>query len=123
MIGRQPKRDWRDSVAKCEAEGRCRSCGVMRGLQQAHTIGRTYDQPKPGQKTLWVDPDAVIPLCHHCHVEQESGDLSILGLLSLEEQLYAVKRLGSIEAARRKLDPLDYRRDIEAARVEARLAA
>ena len=119
----QPRRDWTDSLAKCEEEGKCRVCGIERGLQQAHTVGRKHDKPKPGRKTLWVNPDAVIPLCVHCHQEQEAGDISILQVLTYEEQLYAVKCLGSIEAARRKLDPLDYRRDIEAARVEARLAA
>lgn len=119
----QPQRDWRDSLAKLEAEGRCRVCGVERGLQQAHTVGRTHDAAKPGQKTLWVDPDAIIILCQHCHADQGAGDLSILEFMTAAEQLYAVRTLGSIEAARRKLDPLDYRRDIEAARVEARLAA
>lgn len=118
-----PNRDWKDAVAKCEEEGRCRQCGIERGLQVAHTIGRKFDQPREGRKTLYVDPDAVIPLCVHCHQSFDAGEEGVLEVLTPAEQLYAVKALGTIEAARRRLDPLDYRRDIQQARIEARLAA
>ena len=118
-----PARDWRDSVAKLEAEGCCRVCGIERGLQQAHTAGRRFDVTRPGRKTLWVNPDAIVPLCPHCHHDYDAHDLDLLPYLTLDEQLYVVKVMGGIEAARIRLAPRDYKRDIQAARVEAELVS
>lgn len=118
-----PGREWDAAIEKCRDEGQCRYCGIQANLQAAHTIKRQYDERvKPGSRNRRVNPDGVIPLCAHCHDLQERGEISILGVLSLDEQLYAVARLGTIEAARRRLDPLDYHRAIEAARVEVREA-
>lgn len=118
----QPTRQWDDAIDKCRDEGECRICHVQRSIQCAHTVGRKYDQPKPGRKTLWVDPDSVIPLCAHCHDQQERGEVGILEVMTYDEQLYAVKTLGSIEAARRELDPQDYHRVIQGARMRVREA-
>ena len=118
-----PNRYWKDAIAKCEEEGRCRLCGIERGLDAAHTIGRQFDEAPDGKKTLYVDPDSVVPLCRPCHESQEHNEVGILEVMTPAEQDYADRRLGSMESARRKPDPLDYRRDIQAARIEARLAA
>lgn len=58
-----PKRDWKDAREKVEEEGRCRVCHIERGLQAAHVTRREFDKPKPGQKTRWVNPDSIIPMC------------------------------------------------------------
>lgn len=115
---RGPKRDQDAAIEKCRDEGKCRYCGIQANLQMAHILKRQFDVKKPGTKTRFVNPDGVIPLCAHCHDLQERGEISILGKLQPEEQVYAVQRLGSIEQARRRLDPLDYHRRIEEARLE-----
>ena len=120
----QPDRNWDDAIVKCRDEGECRVCNVQRGLDCAHLAPRKHDRPKhAGQKRLYVHPDNVIPLCSHCHYGFDHSELDVQGHLTLEEQLHVVKVLGGIEQARRRLSPLDYRRDIESARVEAELAA
>lgn len=119
----QPKRDSRDAVAKCEEEGRCRVCGIERGLDLAHLAPREHDEPKPGRKTRYVEPDNAIPLCRHDHTDFDAHRLDVLPYLTLDEQLHVVRVLGGIEQARMRLAPLDYRRDIVAARATARLEA
>lgn len=105
----QPKRDWSDSLAKLEAEGVCRVCGSGRELEQAHVAGRRYDKPRPGRSTLWVNPDSVVPLCRRDHQAFDHGTLDLLPYLTTAEQARAVLDLGSIETARIKLSPSDYR--------------
>lgn len=116
----QPKRDWTDARAKVEAEGRCRLCGITRGLQAAHTIGRVHDAKRGA--TRWVDPDGIVPLCEVDHQAYDRHEVDLLGYLTAAEEVFAVRTVG-LEQARRRLAPSDYRRDIDAARVEARLAA
>ena len=119
-----PDRDWGDAIAKCRDEGECRVCHVQRGLECAHTIGRKHDQPKKfGAKRLYVNPVSVIPLCSHCHGQFDRHEIGILEVLTPEEQIYAVERLGTIEAARVQLDPVDYHRVIMEARMAVREAA
>lgn len=115
----QPRRDWKAARAKVEEEGECRVCGITRGLQAAHTVGRKYDRPRAeGLKTLWVDPDSIVPLCPSCHGEFDAHETGILEHLTLVEQIYAVAVTGSIESARRRLDPLDYSRPVQDARAD-----
>ena len=119
----QPRRVWSDSLAKCEAEGKCRVCGIERGLQQAHTVGRKHDKPKPGRKTLWVNPDGIVPLCERDHTAFDHHEIDLLPYLTVAEQVYAVEALCGIENARIRLAPRDYHRAIQAARVEVEMAA
>ena len=104
-----PKRDWTDSVAKLYDEACCRVCGSHSQLQQAHTAWCKFDQPKPGRKTLWVNPLDTVPLCLDDHLAYDAGNLDLLGYLTVEEQVRVVQHLGGIEAARMRLAPLAYR--------------
>lgn len=120
----QPKRDWSDARAKVEAEGRCRLCHIERGLQAAHVTRREFDAPKTaGSKTRWVDPDSVVPLCPPCHSAYDRHELSILAHLTHAEQARALRDMGTIEAVRRRTDPLDYTRTMEDARRQSLLEA
>lgn len=121
MMG--PKRIWKDARAKVEAEGRCRVCHITRGLQAAHITRREFDRPKPGQKTRWVDPDSIVPLCPPCHRSYDAHELSILAHLTHAEQVRALEDMNTIEAVRKRTDPLDYTRTMEAARRESLLEA
>lgn len=94
---------------KLEEEPWCRLCGGTYNLQKAHTLGRKYDQPKPGRKELYVDPDSIVILCgpfseHKCHPRYDAHEISILNVLTEAEQVKAVQDAGGIEAARRRLD-------------------
>lgn len=119
-----PDRNWDAAIDKCRNEGECRVCHVQRGLDCCHLAPRKHDKPKHvGQKRLFVHPDNCIPLCAHDHYEFDAGQLDVLEYLTLDEQLHVVRVLGGIERARMRLAPLDYRRDIQSARVVARLEA
>lgn len=119
-----PKRDWKDARAKVDAEGECRICKIQRGLQAAHVSRRSFDAPKkPGNKTLWVNPDSIIPLCPRCHTAYDHHELSILGHLTHAEQVKALEDMNTIEAVRRRTDPLDYTRTMEDARRQNLLEA
>ena len=108
------KRDWKDARRKVDSEGMCRVCGRSCELEAAHITGRVYDQPKPGQKTRWVNPDSIVPLCGQfspewsCHTLYDSKQLDLLGHLTPQEEAKAVLDLGSIESARRRLCPSAY---------------
>lgn len=121
MMG--PRRDWSDAREKVEDEGRCRVCHIERGLQAAHVTRRSFDQPRPGRKTLWVNPDSIIPLCPPCHTAYDHHEISILAHLTHAEQVKALEDMGTIEAVRKRTDPLDYVRTIDEARREALLEA
>ena len=125
------RRDWSDARRKVtDDEGRCRRC--LRNdvpLEAAHVLGRRYDRPRVEGSTtrvLYVHPDSVVPLCgdriegnrpvEGCHSLYDSKRIGILGFLTLAEQVRAVEDAGSIEAARRRLDPLDYSEEIREAR-------
>jgi hypothetical protein len=118
----QPARDWKEALEKVGEEGACRACGRSSNLETAHVSGRKFDKPKPGRKTLWVDPDDVVPLCgnfayddaHHfgCHARYDAHDLDLLPYLRTPEQVKAVQNYGSIELARRRLAPSLYREKV-----------
>lgn len=88
------KRDWTQARAKVESEGCCRNCGNDRieELQACHTISRSLGG---GQS-----PHSIIPMCADCHREQHAGELVLLPLLTLEEQLEAVRCVGLARAYR-----------------------
>lgn len=117
--GTQPRRDWTEAREKVEREGRCRVCGQSAPkLEAAHVIGREHDEPKvPGGKTLWVNPDRIVPLCgslnppwgdQDCHVEYDAHRLDLLPVLTLDEQLQAVRDAGGIALALRRVSGRNY---------------
>lgn len=106
-------------------------------LEFAHVSGRRFDEPKPCKicngtgsrfespcavcdgrgvtKTRYVHPDDGIPLCgphadpRSCHAKDHKGEIDILPLLTVAEQLRAVKHFEGIENARVRLAPSAYR--------------
>lgn len=105
----QPKRDW--SRIQTDKDTPCRVCGSIGRTERAHIAGRVYDR-----RNSWVvDPDAIVPLCGPtpggCHGAYDRGDLDLLPYLTTAEQARAVLDLGSIETARIKLSPSDYRQE------------
>jgi hypothetical protein len=134
------RRDWSDARRKIEDEGRCRLCSVTGvKIDAAHVLARRYDRPRvagSSTKVLYVHPDSVLPLCSDsvvesstgpdgvpenrvrpgCHTRYDAGEVSILAVLTPDEQLRAVQDAGGIELARRRIDAPDYRREIEEAR-------
>lgn len=94
------KRNWTHARLKCDREGRCRLCRRSGRVEAAHTIGRSYDDKKTGV----VDPDAIIPLCNSCHRGYDQRKLSVLAVLSLDEQAYAARHMGLLRALHR-VDP------------------
>lgn len=125
------RRDWSDARRKVDDEGRCRLCSATGlPLEAAHILGRRYDRPRvegSTTKTLYVRPSSIVPLCgstpdrEGCHSRYDSGEVSILAVLTLEEQLRAVEDAGGIELARRRIDAPDYENGIRAARAVARI--
>lgn len=111
MSRKQPKRDWLEARTKVELEGACRKCRVEYAhLEAAHIVGRKHDAPRDADsKTLWVNPDRIVPLCPTCHQRYDAHGLDLLGHLSLEEQIQAVRDCEGIEIARRRIAPSAYR--------------
>jgi hypothetical protein len=140
-----PRRDWSDARRKIEDEGRCRLCsatGVK--IDAAHVLGRRYDRPRvegSSTKVLYVHPDSVVGLCSDtvvessvgpdgvsenrvrrgCHSRYDAGEVSILAVLTVDEQVRAVQDAGGIELARRRIDAPDYSNEIRAARAAQRV--
>jgi hypothetical protein len=117
----QPKRNWDLARTKVEEERCCRICKrTDRLLEAAHVLGREHDEPMMiGDritKTLLVHPLRVIPLCgpfpEGCHGKQHAREINVLSHLTLDEQLQAVKDAGGIEAARIRLEPVNYNAEV-----------
>jgi hypothetical protein len=53
--------------------------------------------------------DSVVALCRPCHSSYDAYELDLLDYLTLDEQLEAVRVLGSIARAFRRLAPLAFR--------------
>lgn len=97
------RRDWSEARTKCEDEGSCRISGCSGSpLQPAHLVHRGMGGD--------MDADNIIPLCLEHHQEFDRHRLDILHLCSLNEQLSTVRQLGSIERARQRLMPSEYKR-------------
>lgn len=90
------KRDWTAAREKCEAEdNRCRVCRKV-GVDAAHVIPRSRNGSEAN-----MSADAIIPLCRICHQRQHLEKLSILEVLTLDEQVAAVRNAGGIVTAYR----------------------
>lgn len=101
-------RDWKQALAKLEAEGRCRACGRSdRKLECAHVIGRSRDERR-GDYAI-VNPDSIVPLCgpsgdsKSCHARYDAHALDLAGVLTVEESLQAVRDAGGLGAAYRRV--------------------
>ena len=120
-----PTRDWTAARAKVDREEMCRlgrdhSCSGK--LEAAHVTGREFDppwtppddfDPETDQTyDLTVRADSVIPLCRSHHKRYDLGEVDILPVLSLDEQLRAVIDLDGIEPARLRVCPLAYREQV-----------
>ena len=118
-----------DAAGRCRACGLdvAALAAMGRSLEAAHTIGRSRDhklvwRASDGRKMfvraefeadrilrLWVDPDDIVELCgpatstDTCHGAYDGHRLDLLALLTLEEQLAAVRAAGSIASAIRRL--------------------
>lgn len=126
---RPPRRDWVEARAKVELEGRCRFCGEEFPdylLHACHVIGRDRDQFHPvtfePQREPWlVVPDRIVPGCEPCHTAYDAHEVGLIGRLTLEEEVQAVRdsfpptgRGSGIEHVRQRCDPVAYRRDLAA---------
>ena len=111
----QPRRDWSDARAKVESEEICRVCGRSICLEAAHIMGRVHDPQKGQSKTRYVRPESIVPLCgslapeFSCHVLYDAHQIDLLPYLTKEEQAQAVLDAGSIDSARRRLCPSEFR--------------
>lgn len=103
-------RIWTDEANAKRAEG-CRICGSYE-VELAHVTWRKHDRPRtPGAKTVYVEPESVVPLCPEHHRLHDAHQLELLPALTLAEQLRAVEDEGGIELARKRLAPSAYRRE------------
>lgn len=101
------QRVWTDEANDKRLEG-CRVCGSWE-VELAHVTGRVYDRPRtPGAKTVYVEPESVVPLCPGHHLAYDAHSLDLIAFLHLPEEIRAVEDLGSIESARRRLCPSAY---------------
>lgn len=89
-------RDYTLARAKCDAEGRCRWCKRACRTEAAHIVPRRHDPPNGP-----VPADGIVPLCQACHRDYDLDRLDLLPVLTLEEQAFAVSRLGILRAWRR----------------------
>ena len=99
-------RDW--SAITIEASDPCRICGSQGRTERAHVSGRTYDQ-RTGKGRWKVHPLDCVPLCKPHHLAYDSGNLDLLGYLTVEEQARVVEHLLGIENARMRLAPSAYK--------------
>jgi hypothetical protein len=119
----QPKRDWTEARAKVEREGSCRLCGSTVDLEAAHLIGRKCDfyppmdsmddwdeVPRLLRGLLTVRPGRIVPLCELCHGAYDRHEVDLLPVVDKREAAQAVLDAGSLESARRRLAPSQYRK-------------
>ena len=122
----QPKRDWSD--VDIDETTPCLVCGIEGRTTRAHVSGRRFDRPKPGRKTLWVNPLDVVPLCgpvgdsQACHTRFDAGEIYLLDVLDEPRRLRCAELMG-FENARMRLAPSDYHRVVQEARARVREAA
>lgn len=105
------ERYWVDALEKVQREGVCRVCKSGYWVQFAHVLGRKYDQRMTmddGSEITYVDPIDGIPLCVDCHRKYDARELSILAVLSYEEQAAAVALVGIVRATHRLTAQREY---------------
>lgn len=101
-MGKQ--RVWPDETLE-KKEERCRVCGIE-GVELAHITGRAWDRPRtPGAKTVYVEPQSIVPLCPRHHRQYDAHALDLLPYLELPEELRAIEDMGSIGLALKRLSP------------------
>lgn len=90
---------------KVEREGVCRACGI--GGPDRLDAAHLWDRSLGG--VGFDDPDLCIPLCSRikggvgCHDAYDEHRLDVLPLVTVAEQLAAVRAAGGIERARARL--------------------
>lgn len=125
---RVPDRVWDQARAKVEEEAACRVCGKSVHLEAAHVIDRTRDgfhpvNGDPLPQPWMVEPDRIVPLCGpssdptSCHGRYDYGQLDLLGHLTVDEEVQAIRdshtigtRESGLELARVRLAPTLYRK-------------
>jgi hypothetical protein len=95
------RRDWTAAREKCDRESSCRACG-MAYPEAAHIWPRSLGGTQ--------DPDLILPLCRSCHTAFDHHRLDVLSLLTTDEQVALVRAAGSLERARMRVLPSEYRR-------------
>lgn len=95
------RRDWSATGKKANLARGCRVCGVNRGLERAHVIGRTRDQIIG--RTRHVAAEDVVMLCTRCHRTYDAGRLDLYNHLDDAEKAAAVTRAGSAGLALRRI--------------------
>lgn len=89
------RRNWKPLIEKVTDEGQCRYCGSGGPLDPAHIWPRSLGGT--------MELSNIIPLCRTCHTRYDGGQLDILPVLSLDEQIQAVREAGGIARAYRHL--------------------
>lgn len=84
------RKDWGQAKEKIEEEGCCRYCGKAYP-DPAHIVPRSLGGAQ--------HKVSIVPLCRECHTKYDEGKLDLLGCLHLDEQMEAVRVLGSLERA------------------------
>lgn len=109
------RRNWASAKKKCEREGVCRYCQSFAclPLQPAHLWHRGMGA---GRGIDLMNDDLIIPLGEPCHTLFDQHRIDVLPILSLNEQVALVSAAGGIETARRRVCPLQYKRELDESR-------
>lgn len=124
----RPERIWDPARAKVADERACRFCGNRLNaehLHACHIIGCDRDgfdptTGEPREQPWVVEADRIVPGCAPCHVAYDHHEIDLLGKLTLEEELQAVRdsfppvRGSGIEHARLRTAPTAYRTEAAA---------
>ena len=74
-------------------------------IELAHITKRRFDRPRYDGKTVYVEPESILPLCTYHHANYDTGQIDILSLLSTRQQVRAVEDYGSITKALERIAP------------------
>jgi len=97
-------RKWSDEANEKRYEG-CRVCGAI-FVELAHVTGRIHDRPRThGSKTVYVEPESVVPLCPEHHSLFDAHRFDLLPYLHLDEEIRAIEDAGSIGLALNRISP------------------
>ena len=98
------RRIWpEETLAKKEQS--CLVCGTF-GVELAHVTGRIHDRPRTaGSKTVYVEPESVVPLCPDHHRSYDAREIDIVQYLETPEQVRAVEDTGSLLSALARVAP------------------
>ena len=112
------ERIWPDETL-AKKEQVCIVCGSP-NVELAHVTKRVFDKPRtPGSKTVYVEPESVVPLCgpfpEGCHGAYDAHELDIVSYLETPEQVRAVEDYGSLLSALVRLAPSIHRQLLQPA--------